>query len=116
MVTMSIESGQLLELLKKMLLTRKMEERHWALLKDKATIAFAHLGTGMEAVGIGATAALKKDDVMIGCHRGFAEYSGKGMAPLDIWAEYRGKKKVLDGSASFSDLDEVKRRIRKASR
>jgi pyruvate dehydrogenase E1 component alpha subunit len=102
---MAIENTKLLELFKKMLLTRKMEERHRALLENKATIVFAHLGTGMEAVGTGAAAALRKDDVMIGCHRGFAEYIGKGMDPVDIWAEYLGKKKVLNGKAGIQISD-----------
>ena len=102
---MSVAESKLTDLLKKMLLTRKMEEKHAALLKDKKPIAFAHFSAGMEAVGIGAMAALSKDDVMIGSHRGFVEYIGKGMAPVDIWAEYLGKKHVLDGKAGIQVSD-----------
>ncbi len=102
---MPIGKKVFLELLQKMLLTRKMEDRHRELLKKNAPIAFAHFGTGMEAVGIGAMSALRKDDVMIGCHRGFAEYIGKGMDPVDIWAEYLGKKKLLNGKAGIQLSD-----------
>jgi pyruvate dehydrogenase E1 component alpha subunit len=98
---MPIEKNKMLELFKKMLLVRRMEEKHEAILKSNIKIAFAHFGTGQEAVGIGATAALRKDDVMIGCHRGFAEYIGKGMEPADLWAEYLGKKKILNGKAGI---------------
>ncbi len=102
---MEVSKNKLLELLKKMLLTRKMEDRHRYLLEKRAPIAFAHFSTGMEAVGIGAMSALRKDDVMIGCHRGFAEYIGKGMDPIDIWAEYLGKKRVLNGKAGIQISD-----------
>ena len=102
---MALDNFKLLELLKKMVLARKMEEKHAELLADKKPIAFAHFSTGMEAVGIGAMTALRKDDVMIGSHRGFAEYIGKGMEPLDIWAEYLGKKHILDGKAGIQVSD-----------
>jgi TPP-dependent pyruvate/acetoin dehydrogenase alpha subunit len=100
-----MEKSKLLELFKKMVLTREMEDRHRILLKKNAPIAFAHFSTGMEAVSIGAMSALRKDDVMIGCHRGFAEYIGKGMNPIDIWAEYLGKKRVLNGKAGIQISD-----------
>jgi TPP-dependent pyruvate/acetoin dehydrogenase alpha subunit len=101
----SLDRDRLLELFQKMVLVRKMEEKHAATLKSNIKIAFAHLGTGQEAVGIGATAALRNDDVMMGCHRGFAEYIGKGMDPVDLWAEYLGKKKVLNGKAGIQVSD-----------
>jgi pyruvate dehydrogenase E1 component alpha subunit len=102
---MSVENNKLLDLLKKMLLTRKMEEKYEALYKNNVTVALAHFSTGMEAVAIGATAALRKEDIMIGSHRGFGEYIGKGMDPLDIWAETLGKKKVLNGKAGVQLSD-----------
>jgi pyruvate dehydrogenase E1 component alpha subunit len=42
---------------------------------------------------------------MIGSHRGFAEYIGKGMDPVNIWAEYLGKKHILDGKAGIQISD-----------
>lgn len=102
---MALDNVKLLELLRKMVLTRKMEEKHAELLAEGKPIAFAHFSTGMEAVGIGAMTALRKDDVMIGSHRGFVEYIGKGMKPLDIWAEYLGKKHILDGKAGIQISD-----------
>src|ERR1039458_673731 len=98
---MSIDDAMFCELLRKMLLTRKMEQKHDALLKAKVPVAFGHFGTGAEAIGIGAMAALRKSDVMIGTHRGFCEYIGKGMKPADLWAEYLGKKGLLDGKAGI---------------
>jgi TPP-dependent pyruvate/acetoin dehydrogenase alpha subunit len=107
---MSIENSLLLELFKKMLISRKMEAKHAFYLNRMKTqkdipIAIAHWGIGQEAVGIGAMSALRKEDVMIGSHRGFVEYIGKGMKPLDIFAEYLGRKHILDGKAGIQISD-----------
>jgi TPP-dependent pyruvate/acetoin dehydrogenase alpha subunit len=109
---MTVEDSRLLELLQKMMLTRSMESRHRHLLAQYKNsrgpfICFAHLSRGQEAVGIGATAALREDDVMIGTHRGFVEYVGKGMRPLDIFAEYLGKKHILNGKSGIQISDKA---------
>lgn len=103
---MTVESGLLLEFLEKMMLTRAMEVRHRRLLSDFQAskgpfVVFHHPSRGEEAVGIGAAAALRQDDVMFGTHRGFPEYIGKGMRPLDLLAEYMGKKGLLDGKCGI---------------
>ena len=89
---MALDNKKLVELYKKMLPTRRMEEKHEELLKEGKCSTFGHFSTGSEAVGIGAMAALRKEDIMIGSHRGFPEYIAKGMDPKDIWAEYLCKK------------------------
>ena len=107
---MPIDDDLLLELLRRMILTRKLETRHRQILArfkrgEGPFISFAHPSRGEEAVGIGATAALRIDDLMIGTHRGFVEYIGKGMRPLDLFAEYLGKKGLLDGRAGIQVSD-----------
>jgi TPP-dependent pyruvate/acetoin dehydrogenase alpha subunit len=107
---MALDNDLLLEFLRKMILTRKLETRHRQILarfkQGKGPfICFAHPSRGEEAVGIGATAALRADDLMIGTHRGFVEYLGKGMGPLDIFAEYLGRKGLLDGRAGIQVSD-----------
>jgi len=42
---------------------------------------------------------------MFGTHRGFPEYIGKGMRPLDLLAEYMGKKGLLDGKCGIQVSD-----------
>jgi len=101
---------ELLDLLRKMIWARRLENRHRGILSQykrtgETFICFAHFSRGQEAVGIGATAALSKDDVMIGSHRGFVEYLGKGMPALDIFAEYLGKKHILDGKGGIQVSD-----------
>jgi TPP-dependent pyruvate/acetoin dehydrogenase alpha subunit len=107
---MAVSDQELLSLLRKMTLARLLENKHRAILSQykktgETFICFAHFSRGQEAVGIGATAALNQDDVMIGSHRGFVEYLGKGMSPLDIFAEYLGKKHILDGKAGIQVSD-----------
>jgi TPP-dependent pyruvate/acetoin dehydrogenase alpha subunit len=107
---MPVDNDLLLGFLRNMILTRKLETRHRQILakfkQGKGPfICFAHPSRGEEAVGIGATAALRADDLMIGTHRGFTEYIGKGMRPLDILAEYLGSKGLLDGKAGIQVSD-----------
>jgi pyruvate dehydrogenase E1 component alpha subunit len=83
---------KLIELYRKMLLVRAMEEKHGMLLKEGKIQLMSHLGTGQEAVAVGVTGPLRKEDILFGTHRGVGEYIGKGMSPKDIWMEYLGKK------------------------
>ncbi|MDD5007212.1 MAG: thiamine pyrophosphate-dependent dehydrogenase E1 component subunit alpha [Syntrophorhabdaceae bacterium] len=92
---MELPNEKLIEVYKKMLLVRTMEEKWAQLLAGGKIHLHAHLGTGQEAVSIGVTAPLSKDDILFGTHRGVGEYIGKGMRPRDIWAEYLGKRTGL---------------------
>jgi pyruvate dehydrogenase E1 component alpha subunit len=69
-----------------------MEETHARLLKEGKMQLMGHFGTGQEAVSIGVTGPLRKEDILFGTHRGVGEFIGKGMRPADIWLEYLGKK------------------------
>jgi pyruvate dehydrogenase E1 component alpha subunit len=88
---MNLPKEELLSLYRKMLLVRRMEEKHTELLASGKIWMMAHLGTGQEGVAIGMTAPLRKDDYLFPTHRGVGEFIGKGMDPRDIWAEYYGR-------------------------
>ena len=88
---MPLTAEKHLELYRKMLLVRAMEEMHLKLLREKRFSLMAHVGTGQEAVAIGVTGPLRKEDILFGTHRGVGEYIGKGMSPKEIWLEYFGK-------------------------
>lgn len=92
---MSLENDVLLGSYRKMLLVRAMEEKHGNLLQEGRIQLMSHFGTGQEAVAVGVTGPLRKDDILFGTHRGVGEYIGKGMTPKDIWLEYLGKKTGL---------------------
>ncbi|MBW2368464.1 MAG: thiamine pyrophosphate-dependent dehydrogenase E1 component subunit alpha [Deltaproteobacteria bacterium] len=99
---MSLSNEKLLELYRKMLVVRSLEELHDKLLQEGKIHLMGHFGTGQEAVAIGVTGPLRKEDILFGTHRGVGEYIGKGMTPLNIWAEYLGKKSGLcNGKATL---------------
>ncbi len=87
----ALPDDKLIELYRKMILIREMEQMHERLLQEGRIDLYVHLGTGQEAVPIGLTGPLNRDDFLYGTHRGFGEYIGKGMSPLSLWLEYMGK-------------------------
>ena len=92
---MPLGNETLLELYRKMLLVRSMEEKHGSLLQEGKIQLMSHFGTGQEAVAIGVTGPLGQEDILFGTHRGVGEYIGKGMTAEDIWLEYMGKQNAL---------------------
>ena len=92
---MELTKDKLEALFRKMLLVRALEEKHDALLKEGRMQLMAHTGLGQEAVAIGVTGPLRKEDILFGTHRGVGEYIGKGMTAKDIFAEFMGKKTGL---------------------
>lgn len=92
---MPVSKEQMLELYRKMTLVRAMETTHGRLLQEGRIQLMGHFGTGQEAVSIGVTGPLRKEDILFGTHRGVGEFIGKGMTPRDIWLEYLGKKAGL---------------------
>lgn len=89
---MSLEKQRLSELYRKMMVVRAVEETHARLLQEGTISLMGHFGTGQEAVAIGVTAPLRREDILFGTHRGVGEFIGKGMNPTDIWLEYLGKR------------------------
>jgi TPP-dependent pyruvate/acetoin dehydrogenase alpha subunit len=104
----ALSNEKIIELYRNMLLVRTMEKKHAKLLAEGRTQLMGHFGTGQEAVSIGVTGPLRKEDILFGTHRGVGEYIGKGMSPRDIWAEYLGKKTGLSkgkGTLHLTDRD-----------
>ncbi len=80
-----------LEIYRKMLLVRHLEEGLGALHKQGQTRGPIHRCDGQEAVGIAATAVLEAGDKVATTHRGHAVYIGKGMAMHPVIAEIFGR-------------------------
>lgn len=87
-----LEKKLLFQLYRKMMVVRVMEETHARLLREGTITLMGHFGTGQEAVAIGVSAPLRREDILFGTHRGVGEFIGKGMSPKDIWLEYLGKR------------------------
>lgn len=80
-----------LEIYRKMLLVRHLEQGLGALHKEGRTRGPIHRCDGQEAVGVGVTAALEPDDKITTTHRGHAVYIGKGMEMRPVIAEIFGR-------------------------
>ncbi|MEZ5798557.1 MAG: thiamine pyrophosphate-dependent dehydrogenase E1 component subunit alpha [Paracoccaceae bacterium] len=80
-----------LEMYRKMLLVRHLEEGLGALHKEGRTRGPIHRCDGQEAVGVAATAVLAQGDKVATTHRGHAVYVGKGMQMRPIIAEIFGR-------------------------
>ncbi|QWK80553.1 thiamine pyrophosphate-dependent dehydrogenase E1 component subunit alpha [Ochrobactrum sp. BTU1] len=80
-----------LEIYRKMLLVRYLEEGLGALHKEGRTRGPIHRCDGQEAVGVAATATLEINDKVATTHRGHSVYLGKGMAPHPVIAEILGR-------------------------
>jgi pyruvate dehydrogenase E1 component alpha subunit len=102
------EAGQLaeqklvLELYRQMLIIRRVEEAAAKAYAAGKIGGFLHLGIGQESVCVGAIAALKKTDYVIGTYREHGHYIAKGGTAKEVLAELYGKatgaSKGLGGS------------------
>src|SRR5690606_1412372 len=82
---------QHVEMYRRMVLTRRLEEQLGSLHKQDKTRGPIHRCDAQEAVGIGAGAALRDTDYVTSTHRGHAHYIGKGLEPRRIMAEIMGR-------------------------
>jgi pyruvate dehydrogenase E1 component alpha subunit len=80
-----------LEIYRKMLMVRHLEEGLGALHKEGRTRGPIHRCDGQEAIGIAATAVLEAGDKVATTHRGHAVYIGKGMEMRPVIAEIFGR-------------------------
>ena len=81
-----------LDIYRKMILSRRLEERIAELIKSGQAGGFMHPGVGQEALQVAAIAALRPDDYMMYAHRGVAYWVARGI-PLDrILCDLAGKE------------------------
>ncbi len=81
-----------MEIHRKMVLTRRLEEILGEQVKAGTTRGPLHRCDGQEAVGVAACAALRPDDYVCTTHRGHHVYIGKGLDPRRIVAEIFGRE------------------------
>jgi pyruvate dehydrogenase E1 component alpha subunit len=70
---------------------RRFEEQVLALFNDGMIRGTAHLYIGMEAVAVGACAALRSTDYVTSTHRGHGHALAKGLDPASMLAEIVGR-------------------------
>jgi pyruvate dehydrogenase E1 component alpha subunit len=85
-------SEQLLEWYRQMYLIRRFEELAAKAYTQRKIMGFCHLYIGQEAVAVGATAALKPEDVMVGAYRIHGQVLARGATPRSVMAELFGRQ------------------------
>lgn len=102
-----IGKEKLLEMLDRMILSRRFEEKCAEVYRVGKIGGFCHLYIGQEAVAIGAMAAINPDDMVITSYRDHVHAIIKGMPPEEVMAELYGKVtgsvKGKGGSMHFFD-------------
>lgn len=97
------------EMLEKMLLTRRFEEKVSYFFSMGMVHGTTHLYIGEEAVATGVCSALKKEDLIESTHRGHGHCISKGIDLNRMMAELRGKEtgycKGKGGSMHIADLE-----------
>lgn len=80
-----------IEMYRRMIVVRRLEEGLGALHKEGRTRGPIHRCDGQEAVGVAATAMLRETDLVTSTHRGHAHYIGKGLDVYPVIAEIFGR-------------------------
>jgi len=86
------DRGHLLDLLQKMLLIRRFEEKCAELYTQQKIRGFLHLYIGEEAVGVGVVQALQAEDAIVSTYREHGHALARGMSAASIMAEMFGKQ------------------------
>jgi pyruvate dehydrogenase E1 component alpha subunit len=87
-----VTPAQLLGWYREMLLVRRMEELAAKAYTQRKILGFCHLYIGQEAVGTGAIAALRPDDVVVTAYRDHGHAIARGVTPREVMAELFGRK------------------------
>jgi 2-oxoisovalerate dehydrogenase E1 component len=106
---MPLDRHLLERLLTTMIRIRRFDERVTELFKAGHVKGTAHSYVGEEAVATGACANLRRDDYIVGTHRGHGHCIAKGASINEMMAELYGKEtgycKGLGGSMHIADMD-----------
>lgn len=89
--TVGVPKETALALYEKMLLTRLFEQRLDLMYKGGDILGGLLLGTGNEAVSVGATSALGKGDIIAPTHRGIGAHFVRGETPKGMLLQILGR-------------------------
>ena len=96
------------ELLRCMLLARRIEERMVRLYHQGRIFGGVYTGIGQEAIGAATTSAAGPDDLFAPCIRDMTVHIGRGMTPLTIFRQFLGRAtgptRGRDGNVHYGDI------------
>lgn len=87
-----LSDADLVGLFRQMQLIREFEERTAEQYTKGRIWGFCHLYTGQEAVAVGATSALTREDYVVTAYRDHGQAIAKGVDPKRVMAELFGKR------------------------
>ena len=100
------------EILRKMLLIRRVEERAAEMYTKAAIGGFLHLAIGEEAAIVGATLAMRDTDYLISTYREHGQALARGTDPKNVMAELFGRQDgVSKGHGGSMHLFDRERRF-----
>jgi pyruvate dehydrogenase E1 component alpha subunit len=91
-LTDKLERDHALDLLRKMLLIRRFEEKAAELYSAMKIRGFLHLYIGQEAVAVGVMEALEPEDAVVATYRDHGQALARGLSADAIMAEMYGKQ------------------------
>jgi pyruvate dehydrogenase E1 component alpha subunit len=105
----TLERGHALHLLKEMVRIRRFEEKCAELYQAMKIRGFLHLYIGEEAVAVGVSQALVKEDAIVATYREHGQAMAKGLSMGSMMAEMYGKQEGCSrgrgGSMHFFDAE-----------
>jgi 2-oxoisovalerate dehydrogenase E1 component len=87
----NFSDGELLDVYKKLLLPRMIEEKMLVLLRQ-GKISKWFSGIGQEAISVGATHALQNDEWIMPLHRNLGVFTGRDMPLHKLFMQWQGNK------------------------
>jgi pyruvate dehydrogenase E1 component alpha subunit len=105
-----LDQGQLIDLLRQMMLIRRFEEKAAEMYARRHIAGFLHLYIGEEAIAAGTVAALNDDDYLVTHYRDHGHALARGCDPGRVMAELFGKDTgVSRGKGGSMHLFDVER-------
>lgn len=101
MVQIDLEREDLLELYHLLVLTRRSEEKLMELYRSGRAPSMPHSSIGQEAVTVGSTYTLEKQDMVSPSLRSHGAFIARGVTPKEIYADFY-KKKTGPSSGKWS--------------
>ncbi len=89
-VSNNLENTQKINLYKRMLKPRLIEEKMLILLRQ-GKISKWFSGIGQEAIAVGVTAALKKEEYILPMHRNLGVFTGRDIPLFRLFSQWQGK-------------------------